>query len=58
VTYFERQAREQGDIAGALEILSTHPSNAARSEAARLRAVEGGPGLSEAEWSALKAICS
>lgn len=57
VTFFERRASE-GDIAGALGILSTHPSSAARSAAARLRAVEGEPGLSDAEWMALKAICS
>lgn len=57
-SFFERLTRERGDLTGALGILSTHPSSAARSEAARLRAVAGEPGLSEAEWSALKAICS
>ncbi len=58
VRFFERLDAKYPDPGGALIYFSTHPSSAARAEAAKAAAGQGGPGLSEAQWTALKGICA
>ncbi len=58
VRFFERLEAKYSDPGGALIYFSTHPSSAARVEAAKAAAGQGGPGLSEAQWTALKGICA
>lgn len=55
--FFSRLAEQEGDLTDALTFLSTHPSSAARSDAAAARAVKGEPGLSDADWAALREAC-
>ena len=55
--FFRRLMETEGDIAGDLQMLSTHPSLDARLE--RLKSVEdsGAPAMTEEEWAAFKAMC-
>ncbi len=55
--FFKRLQAREGDITGPFQILSTHPSFAARLD--RLKSVEdeGEASMSPADWNALKAIC-
>ncbi len=55
--FFKRLQGEAGDVTGPFQILSTHPSFAARLD--RLKDVEddGEAAMSPGEWAALKAIC-
>ena len=55
--FFKRLQSEAGDVTGPFQILSTHPSFAARLD--RLKGVEdeGEAAMSPAEWAALNAIC-
>ena len=56
--FFQRLIDQQGDMAGGLEFLSTHPSSASRvryfDEA---NAAGDGPAMSDTDWQALRAIC-
>lgn len=56
-TFFKRLQKEHGDVSGPWEILSTHPSLAARLE--QLEEVEnvGEPAMNDADWQALQSIC-
>ena len=55
--FFRRLMEAEGDIAGDLQMLSTHPSLDSRLE--RLKSLEdsGAPAMTEEEWAAFKAIC-
>ena len=55
--FFKRLQTRQGDITGPFQILSTHPSFAARLD--RLKDVEdeGEASMSPADWTALRTIC-
>ncbi len=55
--FFKRLQSEAGDVTGPFQILSTHPSFAARLD--RLKGVEdeGEAAMSPADWTALRAIC-
>ncbi|MDJ0946620.1 MAG: M48 family metallopeptidase [Kiloniellales bacterium] len=55
--FFKRLQAESGDVTGPFQILSTHPSFAARLD--RLKDVEdeGAASMSPADWTALRAIC-
>lgn len=55
--FFKRLQSEAGDVTGPFQILSTHPSFAARLD--RLKSVEdeGEAAMSPVDWTALQAIC-
>ncbi len=55
--FFKRLQSEAGDVTGPFQILSTHPSFAARLD--RLKGVEdeGEAAMSRGDWAALQAIC-
>jgi predicted Zn-dependent protease len=57
-TFFERMKESGDDIPGALQYLSTHPSGDTRRHNLEDVAHEGEPALDEAEWKALREICS
>ncbi len=56
--FFQRMIDQQGDMAGGLEFLSTHPSSASRvrffDEA---DSTAGSPAMPDTDWQALRAIC-
>lgn len=59
-TFFERLAREGGDLPGALQLLTTHPASVERAEALAERASELSPVprrplVTPARWAALQA---
>ena len=58
VRFFERLAAESSDLDGAPTFLSSHPPSASRAAAAKAAAGQGGPGLSDEQWTALKGICA
>ncbi len=55
--FFKRLQSDTGDVTGPFQILSTHPSFAARLD--RLKGVEdeGEAAMSRGDWAALQAIC-
>ena len=55
--FFKRLQTREGDLTGPFQVLSTHPSFAARLD--RLKDVEdtGETSMSPGDWAALKAIC-
>ena len=55
--FFKRLQTQEGDLSGPFQVLSTHPSFAARLD--RLKNVEdsGEASMSPADWAALQAIC-
>jgi len=56
--FFQRLINRQGDMAGVLEFLSTHPSSASRVRFFLEANVAGGaPAMPDADWQALRAIC-
>lgn len=57
-SFFDRIKDAGDDVPGAVEFLSTHPSGEARRENIEGVASEGELALTEAEWTALRAICT
>lgn len=55
--FFHRLEEKEGDIPGALALLSSHPLSARRAAVAEATAQPGAPPLSPEEWKALQAIC-
>jgi predicted Zn-dependent protease len=56
-SFFERLAKEDGDLPAALKILSTHPSSENRANLTKDLADNGRAALSETDWQALRKIC-
>ena len=56
--FFARLQKDGGEIPGALEFLSTHPTGETRSKALRDRVAEGKVVLDEEAWQALRNVCS
>jgi predicted Zn-dependent protease len=55
--FFDRLAAKGQEIPGALEFLSTHPAGETRKSALEGLTKEGGPAMTDEEWTALKAAC-
>lgn len=55
--FLHRLEEKEGDIPGALALLSSHPLSARRAAIAEATAQPGAPPLSPDEWKALQAIC-
>src|SRR5688572_1449038 len=57
IAFFEHMKAEGGEIPGALEFLSTHPTGDTRSEKLQDLVKPGKPALDAAQWQALKSVC-
>lgn len=57
ISFFDKLKAAGGDMPGALEFLSTHPSGDRRADELEGLIQEGEPALSEAQWKALQGIC-
>jgi Zn-dependent protease with chaperone function len=55
--FFERIGERHGDMPGALNLLSSHPSSEARARMVAAAGSGGTAGMSDAEWQALREIC-
>lgn len=55
--FFTRVKEESGDMPSGLRFLSSHPPHAERIAYFEEAGFAGGPGLTEADWVALKKIC-
>lgn len=59
VDFFERlREKEDDDLNDILALISTHPATGERSDFVRDNATASGPAMSDAQWNALKGICS
>ncbi len=58
VSFFKTLDEQGSTIPGALEFVSTHPTGATRTAKLEEHMKEGKPALTEAEWEALKSICT
>jgi beta-barrel assembly-enhancing protease len=56
--FFATMKDKGGEVPGALEFLSTHPTGEHRQEALKDLAREGEHAMSDADWAALRGICS
>ena len=56
--FFDTMKDKGGDIPGALEFLSTHPTGEHRQAALKDLAREGEHAMSDADWAAIKGICA
>lgn len=56
--FFDTMKAKDGDVPGALEFLSTHPTGEHRQQQLAGLAKEGAPALDEAQWQALRKVCS
>ncbi len=57
VGFFERLAKEHGDVDKVLAYVGTHPSSRERAATIRANARGKGPAMSTADWKALQSIC-
>ena len=55
--FFARLESKQGKLAGAFELLSSHPSHARRRQMFDASRRPGAPALDEASWRDLQSIC-
>ncbi len=56
--FLKRIGERQGDMPGALNLLSSHPSSEARAKMAAAAGSGGTAGMTDAEWRALREICA
>ncbi len=56
--FLERLEAREGEPSDALAFVSTHPPSADRAETIRTNARRGAPALTDAEWTAIKALCA
>jgi len=55
--FFDTMKDEGGDVPGALEFLSTHPTGERRQDAVKDHERAGEAAMSDADWQALRSIC-
>ncbi len=56
--FLGRMEAKQGDPSETLAFFATHPPSADRAKAIRERAGAGAPALTDAEWTAIRAMCA
>ncbi len=56
--FLERVEAREGEPSEALAFFSTHPPSADRADTIRTNARRGAPALTDAEWTAIKALCA
>ena len=56
--FLERVEAREGEPSDALAFFSTHPPSADRADTIRGNARRGAPALTDAEWTAIKAMCA
>lgn len=56
--FFDTMSKAGGDVPGALEFLSTHPTGDNRQEQVASIEREGAPALDQQQWQALRSVCA